>query len=217
MGVSGYGCSFVDSSRGIVWATVDSDVAKHGRIDLNVTAGSRTLTQDNTFYSAGWNNTARYIESKDMLIAMWCDFGTTAVKIKRYSLATGTPVELSTLTQSAIKNVSSPGFGFDWCPDTGKFYLYEGRGSTTLHVLTPPSDWTSSATWTWSTETMGGETPAAMTEIYGVGGGGDGVYSKWIYHTTLKCFMWSQGKVQRMSPDGVTRDGAFQLYRPIGT
>lgn len=216
-GADGYGCAFVDTTRNIVWGTTGKDTNLHYKIDLNVAAGSRTAIPVSSFYTGGWNFTARYVPSKDMTIVMWCDYGTTTVKLAVLDLATGTPVKLDSAGVMAAHTMRGPGFGFDYCPDTGKFYCYNGFGETTLHVLTPPTDWRSTtAPWVWSTEEMGGETPVALTEIM-VSGGGDGPYSKWLYHPSIKCFMWSQGRATRASPDGTVRDGAFQLYRPLGT
>lgn len=215
-GSGGYGCSFTDTTRNIVWGTTDADSAAHYKIDLNATP--RTAVVAGSFYSAGWNHTTRYVASKDMAISLWCDYSGTTVHIKALDLSSGSPVEIATPVQGSVKNLAGAGFGFDYCPDTGKFYCYEGNGASILHVLTPPTDWRSSAPWTWSTETMGGETPVAMQELGGVGSGtGNGPYSKWLYNPAVKCFMWSQGTVQRLSPDGVMRNGAFQLYRPLGT
>lgn len=215
----GYGCSFVDTSRGIAWITSGTNSNTHGRIDLNVAPGSRTITQVNSFYSGGWYNTTRYIQSKDIAVSLYCDYASTIVRIKILDLATGTPVNIDTAgVQSTVKNMAREGFGFDYCPDTGKFYLYDGYGSSTLHVLTPPMDWKSAEEWTWSTEIMGGEATVDLQgEKYTAGISGAQPFNKWKYNPALKCFMWSQGTISRPSPDGVTRNGAFQLYRPIGT
>jgi len=216
-GSNGYGGSFVDTTRNIAWYTGGTDSTDVGRIDLNVAPASRTITRVTSFTTGGWYCTTRYVPSKDIAVSLWCDYGQTTVRLRMLDLSSGTPVDMATPPIDA-HTMRGSGFGFDYCPDTGKFYCYEGYGSTTVHVLTPPANWHSTATaWTWSTETMAGEVPIAMTEIYPASQGGDAPYSKWTYNPIVKCFMWSQGTTTRVCTDGVSRPGAFQLYRPLGT
>jgi hypothetical protein len=219
-GMDGFGSSVVDTNRGIAWCMNGSYGLNNAKIDLTQT--TKTLVAESTFYASGWNHCARYVPSTDFIVAMYCAYQQNALLMNIFDVSSGTPVGVAFTTPPGTPTmVHGSGFGFDWCPDTGKFYVYEGFGTTTLYVLTPPAlraNWTNGSLWTWSTETMGGETPTAMTELF-TSGGGDSVFSKWMYnpHPDVKCFMWSQGTVARTSPDGVSRPGAFQLYRPLGT
>jgi hypothetical protein len=181
---------------------------------IDLTQPSKTIVPVTSFWAPGYYFSPCYVAAKDMLITAWCDYGTTRVKMNGYDLASGTPVEFA-ITQGSAVDVIRDVLSLEWCPDTGKFYGYEGYGSNKLYVLTPPADW-KSGTWTWGTETMGGETPVDINVMFPGGTGGQPL-TKWRYNPALKCFMWSQGTTVRTSPDGVARAGAFQLYRPLGT
>lgn len=208
---SPYGGCFVDK-RGMIWGLAGPDSNQHVKIDLSQSTKHVTLVT--SFYSPGYYFCPCYVASKDMMVAVWCNYGQTTLQVAAYDLSSGTPVGFN-VTLGSSEPVAGPGSGIDYCPDTGKFYVYDANGLTTIHVLTPPTDW-KNGTWTWSTETMGGEAPVNVNSVL-PGGTGWNTFSKWKYNPALKCFMWSQGTVSRPSPDGVTRSGAFQLYRPLGT
>lgn len=206
------GCCFVDTKRGVIWGMMGNDDNRTIKIDLM--QSTKTIVPVTSFYAPGTYALPVYVEAKDLTIAAYVNYGTKTIRLKGFDLATGTPVEFTITQGSSVDTVFGPGMGMDWCPDTGKFYLYEGVGTTLLYVLTPPTNW-KTGTWTWSTETMGGEAPANTNEVQQTQG--PMPFTKWKYNPALQCFMWSQGTVSRPSPDGTARTGAFQLYRPLGT
>lgn len=205
-----YGGAFVDTNRNVAWLLPGHNSDQNAKINLASTP--KTVELVSSFWNPGYYFNPVFVQAKDVMIAAWLDGST--IMINGYSLATGTPVAF-TVTQGSTrtKNTATNGLGFDYCQHTGKFYAYEGYGDTTIHVLTPPDNWTS-GTWTWATETMGGEAPIDLLEVGG--SSGQQPFSKWKYNPSLKCFMWSQGTVSRQCTDGVARDGAFQLYKPVG-
>lgn len=212
------GASFVDTKRGVLWSLPFSNGRDNIKIDLNT--GVRTIVSTNSdyVYGPGYNSVIRYVESADLAVAMWSDAGTNhLVGVNLYSTSSGSLVNLGQIKLSNAAPAAGDGFGFDWCPDTGKFYILSQSRSNVLNVLTPPpmGQWTT-GNWVWSTETMSGETPVTIESV-SPGGQGSLVLSHWTYNPSLKCFMWAQGTASTTSPDGVTRDGAFQLYRPLGT
>lgn len=209
-----YGGSFIDTNRNVVWAMPGHGTNANAKIDLN--NPTKSVESVTSFYSPGYYFAPVFIKEKDMLIAAWCGYGSTDIALAGYDLSSGTPVGFEIIQGSTRTAPHGPGFGMDYCPHTGKFYAYEGFGSTTVHVLTPPFDW-KTGTWTWSSETMSGETPVFVGDLFGGSAQGGQVLTKWKYNQKLRSFMWSQGTVSRQSTDGVTRDGAFQLYRPLGT
>jgi hypothetical protein len=209
-----YGGSFVDK-RGVLWAMPNQNATQHGKIDLRQTP--KTLVAANGFSAPGYYFIPVYVESKDMMMGFYCNYGQTTPRADGFDLSSGTPVAfpLPITVTGTVPTVRGPGFGCDWCPETGKFYCYEGVGDTTLFVLTPPAgDWKTGA-WTWSTEVMGGEAPVNINVARPNGTGGN-PFTKWKYNPAIKCFMWMQGLDQRLSPDGVMRKGAFQVYKPLG-
>lgn len=210
-----YGACFVDTKRNRLWGMAGVDTNAHCYIDL--TAASKTITPYSAVYTSGYNYaSATYVEAKDVMVALWVD-GNKNAHLAIYDLATGllgAPVNPANYQTVSIGTGS--GVGFEWCPDTGKFYCYEGQGVTYINVLTPPAsgDWINGA-WSWSKEYMGGETPVNILTVSATSG--QQTFSKFRYNSKLKCFMWSQGTNTSISPDGVNRTGAFQLYRPLGT
>lgn len=204
------GGSIVDK-RGVLWSMPGFGGNVHAKIDL--LAETKTVVEAN-FWAPGYYFVPCYVPELDVMICPYCDYGTTEIKLVGYDLSSGSPVAF-TITQATTRDALGPGVGIDWCPETQKFYLYDGSGETDLHVLTPGAVWDQDD-WTWATETMGGEAPADAAEVFGGPMDSDQVLSKWKYNRAAKAFMWSMGTVARQCTDGVTRAGAFQLYRPLG-
>ena len=205
-----YGGSFVDTKRNIVWLWPGHSSNATAKINLNNVP--RTVEEVSGVRTPGYYFNPVYVEAADMVVAVWGDGPT--IKTTAYDLASGTPVRFDfEQNEQRAWTHNGSGFGFDYCVHTGKFYLYEGYGATTIHVLTPPEDW-KTGTWVWSTENIGGEAPVDYQE--NGGSQGQQPFNKWRYNPRLRVFMWSQGTVSRNSLDGVSRDGAFQIYRPLG-
>lgn len=210
-----YGGAFVDTNRNVVWLMPGQDSNQNAKINLNNEI--KTVELVSSFWNPGYYFNPVFVPEKDMVIAIWCGYGETNIQLAGFDLSSGTPVRFSIAQGSARTAAHGTGLGMDWCPHTGKFYAYEGFGDYSLHVLTPPSDW-KTGTWTWSSENMAGEQPANAGEYSSMSAwSGQQVFNKFRYNKKLRSFMWSQGTVSRLCTDGVTRDGAFQLYRPLGT
>jgi hypothetical protein len=211
-----YGGCFIDAKRKVLWGMAGTEGSQAAKIDL--TQNVRTIVGVNDVWAPTLYFVPVNVPEKDMMVAcaIYGD-GRKIISLSGYDLSSGTPVGFS--VKFAVPQIATggAGIGMDWCPDTGKFYLYEGFGTTVVYVATPPAsgDW-KNGTWTWSTETMKGESPANLLEVQPSAQGAQ-PFTKWKYNPKLKCFMWSQGTVSRMSPDGTMRNGAFQLYRPLGT
>lgn len=210
-----YGGAFIDTNRNVVWLMPGQDSNQNAKIDLN--NSTKTLELVSSFLNPGYYFNPVFVPEKDMMIAIWCGYGETNIQLAGFDLSSGTPVRFAITQGSARTAEHGPGLGMDWCPHTGKFYAYEGFGDTSLHVLTPPANW-KTGTWSWSSEAMTGELPADAGEYSGMSEwSGQQVFNKFRYNQKLRSFMWSQGTVSRQCTDGIARDGAFQLYRPIGT
>jgi hypothetical protein len=210
------GC-FVDTNNNILWGMVMTEASSAYKLDLMLTP--RVPVLQGFVYSPSQYASYCFVPEKNMMVAAWIyEDGTGRIKLRTYDLTPGRPVGVDvTLAAPVSSERGGAGISIDYCPDTNKFYLYEGFGSNTLYVATPPAsgDWIN-GTWSIGTETMGGEAAANVLTVAS-GALGAHPFSKWRYHRGLKCFMWSQGTVVRASPDGTSRDGAFQLYRPLGT
>jgi hypothetical protein len=186
------------------------------KIDLSPKV--RTIEEINGVYAATIYFVPVPVPEKDMMVACAIyEDGKRNISMTGYDLSSGNPSNFALKFATTQVVTLGAGIGMDWCPDTGKFYLYEGFGTNVLYVANPPADgdW-KNGTWTWTTETMGGEQPANVLEVVPTAQGAH-PFTKWKYNTKLRCFMWSQGTVVRNSPDGQSRAGAFQLYRPLGT
>jgi hypothetical protein len=98
----------------------------------------------------------------------------------------------------------------DWVPGLNKFAIYQGSNtagfgsnpvsSNVVIWLTPPVSW--GGTWTWSTETFTGDTPAA--EQFG---NGAFCYKRLRWDGDFRCLAWAMG---------VFNNGV-QLWKPAGT
>jgi hypothetical protein len=212
-----YGGSFMDTKRNIFWGMAATEGQEAVKVDLNGT--QRTLERIPGVYAPTQYFVPTYVPEKDVMVtsSIYGD-GQGIITVSVFDLSSGKPVGYAPKFETQqICDLKFPGIAIEWCPDTGKFYLYFGFGTTKIYVATPPSngDWRS-GTWTWSIETMGGEVPINVIEVAPNAQGGH-PFTKWKYNRKLKCFMWSQGTVSRLSPDGTMRKGAFQLYRPLGT
>lgn len=212
-----YGGSFIDAKRNVFWGMAATEGQSAVKVDLNKAVKTFELVTNvgaPTMYFV-----PIHVPEKDMAIASSIyGNGEGVIAMTGFDLSGGKPVPFAIkFAVPQICDIRFPGISIDWCPDTGKFYLYVGLGTSKLYVATPPSsgDW-KNGTWTWSIETMGGEVPVNALEV-APGAQGVQPFTKWKYNRKLKCFMWSQGTVSRMSPDGKLRSGAFQLYRPLGT
>ena len=211
-----YGGCFVDTKRNVIWGMAGTEGTVAGKIAL---ASKPTIVENvNGVYAPTIYFVPVAVPEKDMMIACSVyEDGRKIISLTGYDMSSGQPVGFGIKFATPQTVTRGAGIGMDWCPDTGKFYLYEGFGSTTLYVASPPADgdW-KNGTWTWSTEIMAGEQPANVVEVVPSAQGAQ-PFTKWKYNTKLKCFMWSQGTTKRASPDGQIRAGAFQLYRPYGT
>jgi hypothetical protein len=210
-----YGGAFTDTNKNVIWGMAGSEGQLAIKIDLKVTP--HAIVEVPGVYAPPQYFVPVFVPEKNCMIACWVyENGQNNISIGGYDLASGKPVDFNCNFATGQHSARGAGIGMDWCPDTGKFYLYEGFGSTVVYVATPPTgDW-KTGVWTWSTETMTGEIPVSALEVQPNALGAQ-VFSKWKYNRKLKCFMWSQGTVARKSPDGAMRTGAFQLYRPLGT
>lgn len=211
-----YGGCFIDSRRNVLWGMAGNEASVAAKISLSEKI--RTVEEVNGVYASTAYFVPVAVPEKDCMVAcaIYND-GNHTISMTGYDLSTGKPVGFAINFSSKQKATRDAGIGMDWCPDTGKFYLYEGFGTNVLYVATPPAngDW-KNGTWTWTTETMGGEAPVNVIEVLPNAQGAQ-PFTKWKYNAKLRCFMWSQGTVTRPSPDGQSRAGAFQLYRPLGT
>ncbi|UQA55967.1 hypothetical protein [Polyangium aurulentum] len=204
-----------DTKRGrIFWA--GSDEPGVNWLDFEETH-PRTIHREKIAWAwatGGYYPRHVYVPEVDMAVGFWTQYGQTKVLGEVLDMSSGVPV-LKAFIPWPDHDVNGAGFGVDWCPITKKFYIYEGRGKNTVETLTPSSLDFTTATWTWGTETFGGDAPAWSTEM--TGGGGDVAMSKWRYIPQLRSFAWSDGVAYSAPVDGVTRDGIMQLWRPSGT
>jgi hypothetical protein len=225
-----YGSSFLDSTRNVVWGFAGTESGLVARIDLTTTP--KVLTTQNTGGGEPIYATGHYIPEVDR----YAQVHIYGDGLKRIDVTVFAPDSNGTFVGFSISqnpnatgarfaapqvaDFGQPGIGMDYCPDTGKFYCFEGFGYNKLYVLTPPgakndtSQW-ATGVWTWSTEVMQGEASVNPLEVQSQAQGAQPL-NKWMYHRALKCFMWTGGSAIRNSPDGVARNGAFQLYRPVG-
>lgn len=211
-----YGGCFVDSRRNVIWGMAGTEGNVAAKVDLALR--SRTIEEVKDVGAPTTYFVPIAVPEKDMMVACAVyEDGRRIVSLTGYELSSGKPVGFAIKFAKTQTVTRGAGIGMDWCPDTGKFYLYEGFGTTVVYVATPPAsgDW-KNGTWTWATENMAGEVPVNVLEVIPTAQGAQ-PFTKWKYNTKLKCFMWSQGTVVRNSPDGQSRAGAFQLYRPFGT
>jgi hypothetical protein len=218
--------SVVDTKRGIVYISTNVNGTVY-RLDLNQPIASRAPAvvsgMSGSLYYTPW----RYVPEADMIVGIQLADGGSTVRL--WNCASGTPTSATTANapQRAQFNVTPgrPSYaGFDYVPELNAFFVREVavNNDRRLHKLQAPpiGQWATGA-WSWSTETMGGELPVYIEEAFSnnaasFGAGGNAPSTRFTYVRALKCFVMAEGKCFRTSPDGVSRDGAVQLYRPLG-
>jgi hypothetical protein len=220
-GQSPYAGAFYDSRRGRLWWGCQ-EVGQLNMMDWNESHPRKIHVVPNTpkgsiFAYGGYYANYVYVPEADLTVGFWTLYGQKKVLGEVFNMASGQPVRVASGNWPALDVDRGAGFGIDWCPDTRKFYMYEGYGSTKVRTLTPSSLDFSTCTWVWGEEVF--SNPAWEPERY-VGEYRQGAqpFSKWRYIRWLKCFAWSDGPdfIARCA-DGVERDGVMQLWRPLGT
>lgn len=215
-----YGGCFTDTIHNVMWGFAGTESGTVAKIDL--TANPRHITLQNIAGGGSYTYAVPVFVPEivqTVQVSIYGD-GQNRITLNMYDLASGTPVVyVPTFAAPISTPTGRAGLGVDYCPDTEKFYCYEGLGTNVLYVATPPAggvaNW-KTGIWTWGTETMLGETPVSVLEPQ-PGAQGAQPFTKWKYYRSVKCFGFSGGLASRASPDGVLRDGAYQLYRPLGT
>jgi hypothetical protein len=117
------------------------------------------------------------------------------------ALRAGTATSWVQRTTNTFSGSLKQGHSINWASFMNKFAMYNGRGESVVYYLTPPA--TVSGTWTWSTETFTGATPAtagAQAEVYDQG------FARFQPIDEFKCFSWYSG-----------RTSAVQLWKPRST
>lgn len=216
--------SVMDTTRGIIYGGAGHQTGPTWQFDANAPVGTWTRTSS-AIKAFGFASVAVYVPEVDHIITYHRNNLNSVLGIWMYDCsAGGTPVWFVP-NQNEVRTWFRSAPSFDWCPETASFYFFEPAisGDRRIHKLTPPAsiaNWRT-GTWVWSTETMGGEVPVFSGEATRDGpntlGAGAALYNRVRYNRSLKCFMLCEGAVVRASPhDGVLRNGAFQLYKPLG-
>lgn len=232
-GYGAYGGAFTDTTRNVIWGFSGTESGNVAKIDL--TATQPHLVLQNTGGGDVTYAVPVYIPEVDKVVQVAIyDDGTKRIRLaifdmdqagyigtpRGYAISNNPAGAMPRFTAAQVAAVGRAGISIDFCPDTWKFYCFEAYGTNLLYVATPPgpvgttTQW-KTGEWSWSTETMLGETSATVEEVVSTSGAHP--LNKWKYHRPSKCFMWSAGGAVRNSPDGSARAGAFQLYRPLGT
>jgi hypothetical protein len=127
--------------------------------------------------------TCCYAPNQDALLA----FGWTGTVYGIRAWAAGTMAN-SDLTLVGDALPQGTGLGFQWCPDTGGFFLRNptpGQEQLLWHVVPPETSWQSNA-WTVQKITMAGVAVAAGNPSTGA----NGLYGQFQYVQAVKCLMW---------------------------
>lgn len=216
-GQSPYAGSIEDTRRNKVWWAA-MDAGTLNMLDLDA-AHPRTIQQvqvlpaGQLFSFGGYYARHVYVPEADMAVGMWCLYGQNRIRGEFLDMTSGRPVRLGGDNWPDIASANGAGFGVDWSPDHQAFYIYSGFGSTAVTKLKPSTLEFHQATWTVTQESFNGaawESPASNPNRQGAQ-----VMSKWRYIPWLRCFAWCDGPgVSGPSPDGVTRAGVMQLWRP---
>lgn len=196
-----YGAAAYDSKRNRVWYVPDGAHEQMNFLDLSEATRTWRSIGVSTWTPNHGQQLIAYVPEKDLLVSLYGG--------PYYSYQPG--LFVCPLAESPLRfvqvwdgtSVGEPGIGtsFDWCPETGKFYAYNGRGVSDVFVFTPPSgDWLTQP-WTHAKQTLVGANGA--TPSYHGNNGGGGVYGRFRYVPPLRSFGWCD------RPGDV-----FQLWRP---
>lgn len=216
-----YSGSIYDSKRGrLYWAAIGA--FRFNRIDFNDPA-PRAVSQvtitggGGNFAFGGYYARHVYVPEADMALGLYTYYAQTNIRGEVFNFASGNPVSMGVITSSlpVLNFVHGAGFGFDWCPITRAFYLYEGRGTATVYKLTPSTLNFATCTWTLTTESFSNP---AWDSVTGNTALGPQPMSRWRYIPWARAFGWSDGPdASGVCVDGQTRTGIMQLWRPAGT
>jgi hypothetical protein len=210
---SPYSGSIEDTKRGRLWWG-GNNTSPYLMLDYNE-PHPRSIKSINGRWFGGWYDRFVYVPEADMTVGFWCDFNQTQLRTVVLDMSSGAPVVVKH-NLPPDKNMPYAGFGVDWCPHTGKFYLYEGQGKNSVTILTPSSLNFATCSWSWSEESFGGAAPAWFAASNSSGGAIP--LSRWRYVPALRSFGWSDGpRYSAVCEDGVTRNGVMQVWRPRGT
>lgn len=215
MAFGAYGGAFVDTNRHVAWGVAGIENNTNCKIDL--TATPKVVTAVSSFFTGGLYFNPCFAPEADMTLGVWSKSGEPNVNLVLYDMSSGTPTIVTLTTATDLPKFALDAYSVAWHPGTKKFYIYGGIGQTVIHTLTPPAlyaNWTTQ-NWTWGTETPTGAAFANVLEVV-PGASGAHPFNKMLFHPPTNCLMWTNGLCVRTSPDAVSRDGAFQLYRPIG-
>jgi len=210
-----YGAAFLDTARNKVWyAAADSN--NIFSLDLEASMPQSVAYTHDCWWSAYYAGLV-YVPEVDMAISFYMtaeDGPGGDVFVRVFDMSSGSPTNAS-CNHPPAHTMNLRGFGFDWCPITEKFYLYEGKGYTTVHVLVPSSLDFTTCTWTWETETFSD----VLFNPIEAGEGNFRPYSRWKYIPKLRCFAFatSDSSSGATTSDSVVRNGVMQLWRPAGT